>query len=42
MLVSKGPALGPMQTYLVATGAVTLLVKGLGHESDHCSAKVEN
>jgi hypothetical protein len=43
MHVSKRPALGPTQTsYLVATGAVTLLLKGLGCESDQCSAKVQN
>lgn len=43
MLVSKGPALGPTQSsYLVTTRAVTLTVKGLGCESDQCSAKVQS
>jgi len=37
MLVFKGPT---QTSYLVTTGTVTLPVKGLGHESDHCSAKV--
>jgi len=41
--VSKGPALGPIQTsYLVITWAVTLMVKGLGYESGQCSAKVQS
>jgi len=43
MLVSKRPALGPTQiSYLVTTGAVTLLVQGLGLESDQCSAEVQS